>query len=109
MGFNPPFPSVGHRRLGNGLDAPFDLGLAEFVGAGPSWVVSAAHMADLVNSALEGRNSAKDKSPQEIIGSQPILFEISDHLVVMVDLGDRFPRVIRPDELFYRGSEGECR
>jgi len=67
MRFKTPF--LGHQRAGNGLDTSSDLGFVQLVGADPSWVILATHVANLVNPVLKGGNPAADERPQEIVAS----------------------------------------
>ena len=58
VGFLAPFPFLGHFRPGYGLDAPPDLGIVQLDGADSGRVHRATHVADLMDSALEGQDSA---------------------------------------------------
>ena len=107
MGFFTPCPFLGHRCLGDGLDAFPYLGLGQPVSAVPSWVISATHVADLVNSALEGRNSAADEGPQEVIRHQPFSLPRDDEVVDTVDLEVRLPGIEIPVVLLCGGAEYE--
>ena len=61
MGFFTPSPFDIHRRSGYCLDASSDLGFGQLVGADPSWIVLATHVANLVNPGLERANPAADE------------------------------------------------
>jgi hypothetical protein len=109
MGFFTPCPFLGHRCLGEGLDAFSNLGPAQRVCAVPSWVVLATHVANLVNPALKRGNSAADESPQEVIRHQPFSLEGDNEVVDTVDLEVRLPGIETPVVLLRRGAEYECR
>ena len=109
VGLYPPIPFIGHLCLCNGLDMPYDLDLAELVGADPGRIKLATHMADLVDSALEGENSASDESPQEIISHPTIFHELNNGHVDLVDLGVGFLGVEGPIESCCGGAEDKRR
>ena len=109
MRFHIPFPLVRHPSPGHGLDASPDLGFAQLMSADPSRVVSATHVADLVNSVLEGGNSAANESSQEMISHHPFRLELNDEFVNLVDLEIRLLGVEVPVMLFRGGTETECR
>ena len=93
MRFQTPFPFLGHRRAGNCLDTSSDLGFGQLVGADPSWIILATHVANLVNPGLEGGDPAADKGPQEIIASYTSLHKLVDDIVNLIDLEVRLLRV----------------
>ena len=109
MGLYSPYPFHRHLCPGDGLDAFPNLGLAQLVSAVPSRVMSATHVANLVNSALEGRNSATDECAQEIIGRHSLPLERDDKLVNRVDLEVGVTRVEIPIVLLCGGAESKCR
>ena len=80
-----PCPVFRHLRPGYGLDARPDLGVVQYMCAGPSRVISATHVADLVDSALQRGNPATNKGPQQIVGRQSLPLKLDDNLVDMVD------------------------
>ena len=109
MGLFTPFPGIRHLRPGNCLDVSPDRGLAQLISAGPGRVVSATHVADFVNSVLEGGDSAANESFQEIIACQPFPLELVDELVNLVDLGVRLLWIELPIKLLRGSTEAECR
>ena len=87
----------------------FRSGFAQLMSADPSRVVSATHVADLVNSVLEGGDSAANKGSQEVIACQPFPLELVDDLVNLVDLEICLLGVELPVKLLRGGTETECR
>ena len=85
MRFFAPCPVFRHLRPGYGLDARPDLGLVQYIGTGPSRVIPATHVADLVDSALERGNPAANEGPQQIVGRHSLLLKLGDNLVNMID------------------------
>ena len=85
VGLHAPLPLVRHPRPGYGLDAPPDLGLVQFDGASPGRIERTAHMANLVDSALQWTDSATDKCRQQVIGCHSRFFQLFDDLVDGVD------------------------
>ena len=77
--------------------------------ADPSRVVLATHVADLVNSVLEGGDSAADEGSQEVIACQPFPLELIDDLVNLFDLKVCLLWVELPVKLLRGGTESECR
>ena len=78
MGLHAPFPFVRHLRLGDGLDALAHRGLLQLESAGPSWIISATNVANLMNPALKRADAAGDERQQEVIRRQ-----LGLHLVEM--------------------------
>ena len=103
-----PFPVLCHPRPGNCLDTSPNVGLAQLMSAGPSRVVWATHVADLVNSVLEGGDSAANEGSQEVIACQPFPLELVDDLVNLVDLEVRLLWVELPIKLLRGSTETEC-
>ena len=66
--FFAPLPLLRHLRPGYGLNALPNLGLGQFNGAYPGRIKRATHVANLVDSALEGQNPAADKGCQQVVG-----------------------------------------
>ena len=109
VGIHAPLPLVRHSRPGYGLDAPPDLGLVQLDGACPGWIKRAAHMTDLVGSALKWGDSATDECRQQIIGRHPHFLQLLDNLVDGIDLRHFVLRVVPPVELRSGGANDEIR
>ena len=77
--------------------------------ADPSRVVLATHVADLVNSVLEGGDSAANEGSQEVIACHPFPLELIDDLVNLVDLEICLLWVELSIKLLRGGTETECR
>ena len=107
VGFFAPFPFLRHLRPGYGLDVPPDLSIIQLDGADPGRVQRATHVADLVDSALEGQDPAADECCKQVIGRHPLAFELHDDLVYVVDLLYLVRRVIPPVELCGWGTDDE--
>ena len=110
MGLFPPFPFIGHSCLGYGLDSSPDLGLGQLNSCYPVGVMPATHVAYLVRPTLERRYPAANECRQEIVGCHTfVILETDDELVDLVDLGNKFLRIIIPVELRSRRADNKCR
>ena len=107
VGFFAPFPFLRHLCPGYGLDAPPDLGIIQLDGADPGRVQRATHVADLVDSALEGQDSAADERCEQVIGRHPFILELLNDLMDVVDFRHIVFRVEVPVELCGWGTNGE--
>ena len=107
VGFFAPFPFLRHLRPGDGLDAPPNLGIIQLDGADSGRVHRATHVADLVDSALEGQDSAADERRKQVIGRHPFTLELLNDLMDVVDFRHIVFRVVVPVELCGWGTDGE--
>ena len=73
--FFSPLPLHRHPRPGYGLDPLPDLGLVQLDGAYPGRIKRATHVANLVDSALKGRDPAANECRQQVVSSQPFSSE----------------------------------
>ena len=107
--FFAPLPLLRHLRPGYGLNALPDLGLGHLNGAYPGRIKRATHVANLVDSALKGRDPAANECRQQVVGGQPFSSELLHNLVDVVDLYHLVGRVVPPIELRSGGADDEVR
>ena len=75
VGFFAPFPCLRHLCPGYGLNAPPDLVVVQLDGADSGRIQWATHVADFVDSALEGQDSATDEGGEQVIACHPFVPE----------------------------------
>ena len=96
VGFQAPFPFGGHLHRGNRFDAPPNLFLRQLEGAHPSRVKMATHVADLMDPALQWRDSAANECGHQVLTRQSCLLELRYQFMDGVDFQDLVFRVIPP-------------
>ena len=93
IGLYTPLPIVVYPCLGDGFDLGPDLVLVQLFGANPGGVISATHVAYLVNPGLQGADPTADEGAQNVVYVPLGLVECLDHLVDHFDLEIGFLRI----------------